>query len=93
MQTNPVKAIREYCLQCSGGSSNEVKLCQIETCPLYAFRFGKNPYRQRRELTEDELEALRARMANARKSLTNNQGKIPQNSYDDISGGDDHDTV
>lgn len=93
MKTNPVKAIREYCLQCSGGSSNEVKLCQIGTCPLYAFRFGKNPYRQRRKLTEDELEALRARMANARKSLTSNQEQINQNGYEDNSGGADHDTV
>lgn len=93
MQTNPVKAIREYCLLCSGGSSNEVKLCQIETCPLYAFRFGKNPYRQRRELTEDEREVLRARLADARKSHTNSQGQITQSGYDDISGGDDHDAV
>ena len=93
MQTNPVKAIREFCLQCSGGSSKEVKLCQIETCPLYAFRFGKNPYRQRRELTEDEREVLRARLADARKSRTNSQGQIPKSGHDDISGGDDHDTV
>lgn len=39
----PIKAIREHCLQCSGGSSNEVKLCQIPTCPLYIYRIGKNP--------------------------------------------------
>ncbi|MFC2119811.1 hypothetical protein ACFLQ4_01940 [Bacteroidota bacterium] len=42
----PLKAIRQYCLDCSNGSPKEVKLCQIEDCPLYKFRFGKNPNRK-----------------------------------------------
>ncbi len=37
---SPLKAIRRHCLECSGGSPNEVRLCPIETCPLYGFRFG-----------------------------------------------------
>lgn len=41
----PMKAIRAKCLDCSSGSSNEVKLCPIKNCPLYIFRFGKNPKR------------------------------------------------
>jgi len=41
----PLKAIRKNCLDCSGGSPKEVKLCHIEDCPLYQFRFGKNPNR------------------------------------------------
>ena len=65
MQTNPVKAIREYCLGCCLESANEVKLCPDDTCPLHAFRFGKNPYRAKRELTEEQLEAARERMRNA----------------------------
>lgn len=43
MATTPLKAIRAKCLECSCGSSVEVKLCPIEDCPLYEFRFGKNP--------------------------------------------------
>lgn len=60
MQTNPVKAIREKCLDCCCGSSNEVKLCTIERCPLFAFRFGRNPYRAKRTLSEERIAALRA---------------------------------
>lgn len=47
-KTSPVKAIRQKCLECGEGSANEVKLCTVERCPLYPFRFGKNPYRQKR---------------------------------------------
>jgi len=45
-----LKAIRLRCLDCSGGSSYEVKNCPcnrnegvLEKCPLYPFRFGKRP--------------------------------------------------
>jgi len=45
-ELNPLKAIRKNCLACSGGSAVEVKECTITTCPLYPFRFGKNPGRK-----------------------------------------------
>ena len=76
--TNPVKAIRAKCLDCCCGSSNEVKLCHLEKCPLHPFRFGKNPYRTPRQLTEVQRAAMAARMRDMRsrqKSLSNNQGK------------------
>lgn len=57
MQTNPVKAIREYCLTCCLDNVNEVKACPAEECALYAFRLGKNPYRAKR--TEAQIEAAR----------------------------------
>ena len=68
MATNPVKAIREFCLGCSGDSPNEVKLCTVTSCPLYDFRFGKNPHRQRREMTEEQKRVLADRLREARKS-------------------------
>lgn len=71
MQTSPLKAIREHCIECCGGSAHEVKLCATGRCPLYAFRFGKNPYRKPREMSEQEKEALRDRLANARKQHRN----------------------
>ena len=37
------KAIRGYCLECSGFSANEVRLCELKHCKLYKFRSGKNP--------------------------------------------------
>lgn len=39
----PIKAIRKNCLDCSGNSYEEVRLCPITDCPLYRFRLGKNP--------------------------------------------------
>ena len=42
----PLKAIRKNCLECSSGSSNEVKNCIITDCPLYPYRLGKNPKRK-----------------------------------------------
>lgn len=73
MQTNAVKAIREKCLDCCCGSANEVKLCGIEKCPLYPFRFGKNPYRKKRELTEEQRQALIERMAKTDEGKTPNK--------------------
>lgn len=39
----PIRAIRANCVECSGGSKNEVKLCAIPSCPLYPYRLGKHP--------------------------------------------------
>ena len=39
---SPAKAIRYNCLDCSGGSSNEVANCDIKKCPLWPFRLGKS---------------------------------------------------
>ena len=41
----PLKAIRAKCVECSGGSTAEVKACEAEDCPLYPYRFGHNPQR------------------------------------------------
>ena len=38
----PMKAIRAKCIDCCG-TSHEVKLCAVEKCPLYPYRFGKRP--------------------------------------------------
>lgn len=54
---SPLKAIRHYCLECCGGSSNEVALCPSTNCQLYAFRKGKNPYLTRSMSDEDRQKA------------------------------------
>lgn len=64
--TNPVKAIRAYCLDCAGDSPNEVKLCPCVDCALYPFRFGKNPYRKKRILTDEQKEKLVQGLSNHR---------------------------
>ena len=38
---NRRKAIRQKCLDCSGGSYKEVTACEFKDCPLYPFRFGR----------------------------------------------------
>lgn len=34
------KAIRKFCLECMGGSANEVRLCTAPDCPLHRYRLG-----------------------------------------------------
>lgn len=41
----PLKSIRLKCLDCCGGQYSEVRNCDIQECPLYPFRHGKNPNR------------------------------------------------
>lgn len=72
METNPVKAIKAKCLDCCAYQPNEVKLCPVTDCPLYPFRFGKNPYRAKREYTEEQKEAMKERLAKARPNRKEN---------------------
>lgn len=41
----PIKAIRAKCLICSAQQPSEVRNCVILDCPLFHYRFGKNPNR------------------------------------------------
>jgi len=72
---NPVKAIRQKCLDCSGWSYTEVELCPLTECSLYPFRFGKNPFRTRRNMTEEQKEALRQRFKAIREKRLNKQNE------------------
>lgn len=60
--TRILKAIRQKCLRCSGDSSTEVKHCNVPKCELYPFRTGKNPYRRKREMTDEQREKISNRM-------------------------------
>lgn len=39
-QWRPMKAIRAKCLECSCGSPDEVRNCQVKECALWEYRFG-----------------------------------------------------
>ena len=66
----PIKTIRAKCLDCSGGSSHEVRLCVIPECVLYPYRLGKNPNCVARVMTEEQKEAARIRLReNTRKKF------------------------
>lgn len=64
---SPVKAIRAKCLDCCCGQQLEVKLCPTEKCALWPFRFGKNPYRAKRELTEEQRAEIAERFMKNRR--------------------------
>lgn len=72
---SPLKAIRLKCLDCSCGSSNEVKLCPATKCPLYPFREGRDPFRAKVELTQEQKEQRRKSLAVARAYQRNSQAK------------------
>ena len=65
---SPLKAIREKCIDCCAGQVGEVRLCTVEKCPLWPFRFGKNPFSGRREMTDEEKEAASERLKKAREA-------------------------
>jgi hypothetical protein len=63
---SPGKAIRAKCLDCCCYQPGEVKACPAETCPLWPFRMGHNPFRKAREMTDDQRAAAADRLAKAR---------------------------
>ena len=67
-QKNPVKAIRDYCKHhCCCDDTESWKNCTIETCQLWPFRLGKNPYRKARKLTDEQRAIMSERLKSARK--------------------------
>lgn len=75
-EVSPMKAIRQKCLDCSCGSSEEVKNCFAKKCPLYQFRFGykldENGNRRKRDLTDEQRQKMAERLKKVRdnKNLT-----------------------
>ena len=61
-------AIRAKCLDCMGGSANEVKLCGAGNCALWPFRLGDDPWREKREMTEEQRARLAAQLARGREA-------------------------
>ena len=59
---SPIKAIRARCVNCCGGSTQEVRFCTAASCPAWPFRMGKSPWRT--PPSEARLEHLRTLAAN-----------------------------
>lgn len=55
----PLKAIRAYCVECSGTSKPEVANCPIIRCELFDYRFGKNPHRKKTVMSDSHKAKLR----------------------------------
>jgi hypothetical protein len=67
---NPLKALREKCLDCCVGNVAEVRKCVSTDCALWPFRSGSNPFRKRSVLSEDEK---RRRAAQLRRRVSGEQ--------------------
>ena len=66
--TNVLRAIKLKCLDCSTYNINEIKECPVKNCPLYPFRLGKNPFRKKKEISEEERNKLSERMKNLKRN-------------------------
>ena len=71
---SPLKAIHCFCGECMGMDRrmkdapfphNDIRECSDPICPLFEFRFGKNPFRKR-ILTEDQKKEIVTRLSFAR---------------------------
>jgi hypothetical protein len=67
---NPLKAIRERCLDCCCGVASEVRKCVSVNCPSWPYRMGTNPFREKRVLTEQQKLAMGQRLAASRTTTT-----------------------
>ncbi len=45
----PIKAIRAFCLECVGHQTGAVRTCADDLCPLWPYRMGVDPGRERAE--------------------------------------------
>ena len=73
---SPLQAIKLFCRECMGSDRRKkakaenyelVRDCPDPMCPLYDFRFGKNPF-LKRTLTDGEKKAAAARLSFALES-------------------------
>ena len=58
---NPVKAIREFCIECMGGRQNDgymqhIKDCGSPDCAVFDFRLGNNPHHKQKLTKEQRAE-------------------------------------
>ena len=59
---NPLKAIREKCLDCCCDNAAEVRKCVDTDCALWPFRMGTNPFRKKRELSSEQKHEIAERL-------------------------------
>jgi hypothetical protein len=65
---SPLRAIRAHCLDCCGGSTQEVVKCVALRCPSWPFRMGSNPYRE--PPSDEQRQAMQERGRRLAKSLS-----------------------
>jgi hypothetical protein len=68
-EKQPIKAIREMCIECMGSRGNQgyaklIARCTSPDCPLYKFRNGENPY-HKQNLSDQQRKTLSDRARNS----------------------------
>lgn len=63
---NPIKALRARCLDCCCGQQSEVRKCTAVDCPSWPFRMGVNPFREKRQLSDEQRQRNAERLRAAR---------------------------
>ena len=67
--SSPMEVLRAKCLDCCGGSSQEVRYCVATSCPLWPYRMNSNPFRA--PLSEEVRTARATSLAKARAARSN----------------------
>ena len=77
-----LRALRAHCLDCCGGSAQEVRLCTATRCPSWPYRLGRSPWRAPR--SEAQRKASHAALKKARASgIRQRGGGIPAEDAED----------
>ena len=67
-QVSVLTAVKNKCrFDCCAGDQESWKNCTNTKCWLHPYRLGKNPYRNKREYTDEQLKVMRERMLKVRK--------------------------
>lgn len=67
--TSVLKAIKIHCrTNCCCDDMDSWKNCVITECQLHPFRMGKNPFRKKRELSDEQRQAIADRLEKAREA-------------------------
>lgn len=61
-------AVRAHCLTCCGESQSEVRRCTAVACALWPYRMRNDPFRERRDLSDEQRAAAATRLASAREA-------------------------
>jgi hypothetical protein len=72
VSTPVLKAIKNNCIECSGGSFSEVKLCTVYSCHLWPFRLGKNPWRKEMSQEQRDRASERFKKVRAKRGVIKN---------------------
>ena len=91
--STPIRAIRQKCLECAGGSKRQVRCCDCgpgsrRPCSLHPYRMGKNPSRAGIGRAMSHEDALSARKLTTQVVVSVDKKSSPGVSTPEINLGD-----